>query len=406
MTATTQQTSVSRLTSQAAELDATSPLRSRRELFDLPEGLVYLDGNSLGALPRAVRPALADAVDRQWGHDLIGSWESNGWWDLPLRVGERIGALLGADPGQVVATDSTTVDWFTTCSAALDLRPDRRVILTDAAAFPTDRYVLDAIAAARNLQLVAIPVSQVPEVLATRGPEVALLALSHVDYRTGRRHELAGLTSAAHEIGALMCWDLSHSAGAMPIDLDHAGADFAVGCGYKYLSGGPGAPAFVYAASRHLPRVRNPIPGWTSADDPFAMSTAHTPDPGIGRMRIGTPPILSMTALAAALTVFDGIEMAEVRRASLSLTGLFLDAVAALLPPWAVRVLTPSEPDSRGSQVAIAHPDAVGIHRRLRERGVISDLRRPDIIRFGFAPLYVTHADAVAAAAVLAEVLG
>ena len=395
------------LRSRADDLDARSPLAETRDLFELPAGVVYLDGNSLGALPRAVRPALSDAVTRQWGTDLIGSWEANGWWELPLTLGDRFGALLGAAPGQVVVTDSTTVNWFTACSAALDLRPDRRVVLTDVASFPTDRYVLDSLVARRGLELLAVTVDRMPAVLAERGADVAVLATSHLDYRTGRLHDLPGLTAAAHDAGALAVWDLSHTTGVVPIGLDAAGVDLAVGCGYKYLNGGPGAPAFVYVARAHLPHVVNPLPGWTSAADPFAMEQEHRPDVGIARMRIGTPPVLSMTALGAALSVYDGLDLANIRRASLSLTGLFLDVLDELLPPRSgVGVLTPRDPAARGSQVSVTHPEATRLVRDLAAGAVLTDLRRPDIVRFGFAPLYVTHVDALIAATEFAELLG
>lgn len=388
------------LSARAAELDAGSPLRGTRALFDLPEGTVYLDGNSLGALPRAVLPALTQAVSRQWGRDLIASWHANGWWDLPLRTGNRIGQLVGAAPGQVVVTDSTTVDWFTACSAALGLRPDRRLVVTDVDQFPSDRYVLDALCAARAVELLAVPVDRVGAVLAERGDEVAVVALSHVDYRTGRLHDLPALTAAAHEVGAVAVWDLSHSAGVVPVELDGSAVDLAVGCGYKYLNGGPGAPAWVYVAARHLSDVVNPVPGWTSAAEPFAMAPAHRPDPGVARMRIGTPPILSMTALAAALTAFDGIPVADVRTVSLSLTDFFLQCLDALGSD--VRVLTPRAPGERGSQVSVAHPDSRGLHGALARAGIVTDLRPPDVVRFGFAPLYVTHRDALVAASALA----
>ena len=401
------------LAAAAARLDAANPLAHLRDLFLLPAGVVYLDGNSLGALPAGVPEAVSRTVREEWGGSLISSWWTprewapGGWWTAPAGVGDRIGRLVGAAPGQVLVTDSTSVDLFTTASAALGLAaavdPARTLLVTDAAGFPTDRYILRSLCRQRGTRYLEAPVEGIADALGAAGPETGVLVLSHVDFTTGRLHDLPALTALAHASGALAMWDLSHSAGVLPLALDGDGVDLAVGCGYKWLNGGPGAPAWLYIARRHLAAgPENPIPGWTSAAEPFAMAAAHVPAAGIDRLRIGTPPILSLRALDAALDVFDDVDLRVAREVSLSLTGFFRDCLAAVAPQLAVA--TPSAPARRGSQVSVRVPEAPEVVDRLRTAGVLADARPPDIARFGFSPLYSTHADALAAATALAAV--
>lgn len=398
-------TALDALAARATALDAVDPLASVRDRFLLPEGVVYLDGNSLGALPAAVPPVLADAVQRQWGTDLIRSWNANAWWESPLRVGDAVGRLIGAAPGQTVAGDSTSVQLFNALVAAARLRPGRALLLTDPEHFPTDQYIADSVARLLGLEVRRVPARELPRFLAEQGDRVAVAGYSPVDYRTGELYDMAETTRAAGRAGALMLWDLCHAAGALPIRLDEIGADLAVGCGYKYLSGGPGAPAFLYVAARHQAAFDHPLTGWNGHAEPFGMTGCYAPAEGIGRARIGTPPILSLLALEAALTAFDGVDMHEVRAKSLSLTGFLLACADTLLDGLGFTAVTPRAADRRGSQVALRHTDAYALVQALTARGVIGDMRAPDLLRFGVNALYVSHRDVLDAMRQLHEVV-
>jgi kynureninase len=381
---------------RAEELDAADPVASARERFELPEGLVYLDGNSLGALPKGVAESVAAVVEQQWGRDLITSWNVHDWWDAPRRVGARLARLVGAYDDEVVVCDSTSANLFKALVAAARLRPGRTTLVIEPGNFPADLYVADSVADLLGLRVVRVEPAEVGTVL---GDDVAVVSFSHVDYRTGRAHDMAGVTAAVHDAGALAVWDLSHSAGALPVDLNGCDADLAVGCGYKYLNGGPGAPAYVMVARRHQDAVRSPLTGWTGHARPFAMEGSYEPAPGIDRMRNGTPPVISLLALESALAAYDGIDMAQVRAKSLSLTSLFIDVADDVLAPLGFALATPREPAERGSQVSLRHPDAYGVVQALIDRRVVGDYREPDVVRLGFAPLYLRHTDVVRAVA-------
>ena len=400
--------------------DADDPLRTLRDLFDLPPGVIYLDGNSLGALPRAVPARVAHVVAQQWGQDLIKSWNSAGWFALPRRVGDRIAPLIGAGGGEVVATDTTSINLYKVLSAALNIAaqdaPGRRTIVSERSNFPTDLYIAEALCRERGCTLKLI---EPHEVAASLTPDVAVLMLTHVNYRTGAMHDMAAVTAAAHAAGALVVWDLCHSAGAVPVDLSGAQADFAVGCGYKYLNGGPGAPAFVWVHPRHVARCWQPLAGWWGHAQPFAFTPDYQPAMDITRYQCGTQPIVSLSALDYALDVFAAAEklggMAALRAKSLALTDLFIDAVEALCP-GAFTLVTPRAHARRGSQVCLTPTDALpagsayAIVQALIARGVIGDFRagdaqQPDILRFGFTPLYLSFDNVLGAAQALAEVI-
>ncbi len=379
--------------SAAERLDAASPLAHTRDRFTLPDGIVYLDGNSLGALPTGVPGRLAAVVSQEWGDGLIRSWNAlpdggGRWMQLASRVAARIAPLVGVQAADVHVGDSTSVSLFKTMVAAARLRPDRRVIVIEPSTFPTDGYVAAGVADLLGLE---VRWCDPADPLAAVDDDVALLTLTHVDFRTGAMFELPAITAAARARGALVQWDLCHSAGAVPVDLTAADADLAVGCTYKYLNGGPGSPAFTWVSPRLQAEARQPITGWMGHSAPFAMSRDYEPAAGIGQWASGTPPVLALSALEAALEAFDGVTMDEVRAVSLSLTDLFIRLVDERVPE--VEVVTPREHARRGSQVSLRHPQAYGLVQALIARGVIGDFRDPDIARFGFAPLYVRHVD-------------
>ncbi|MEU1001298.1 kynureninase [Streptomyces tibetensis] len=393
---------MSELTERAHKLDAVDELRGKREEFVLDE-VVYLDGNSLGALPAVVPGRVEDVVRRQWGELRIRSWEESGWWTAPERIGDRIAPLVGAAPGQIVVGDSTSVNVLKALVGAVRMAGEGRdELLVDATTFPTDGYIAESAARMTGCTLRPVAPADVPGAL---GGRTAAVLLNHVDYRTGRLHDLPGLTAAAHEAGAVAVWDLCHSAGALPVGLDAHGVDLAVGCTYKYLNGGPGSPAYLYVRRELQDRFESPLPGWNSHAEPFGMRTGYEPAPGALRGRVGTPDILSMLALEAALEVWDGVPVEAVRAKSLALTDFFLECVAAYVPEGRVECVTPVTHAERGSQIALRCDDAGDVMKRLIEQGVVGDFRAPDVLRFGFTPLYVGFADVERAARVLAQTL-
>jgi kynureninase len=392
--------------------DAADPLRPLRGQFALPPGVVYLDGNSLGALPRATAQHVAQAVEREWGQGLIRSWNDAGWFDLPRRIGDRIARWIGAGPGEVVATDTTSVNLYKVLDAALRIAaqdtPGRRVVLSERSNFPTDLYIAQGLCAAHgcSLRLVDTPA----ELPAALGEGAAVLMLTHVNYRSGAMHDMAALTALAQRHGTLAVWDLAHSAGAVPVDLHAAGADFAVGCGYKYLNGGPGAPAFAWVHPRHAERFWQPLSGWWGHAAPFEFTPDYRPAPGIGRYLCGTQPVLSLVALDCGLDTLDAAlplgGMAALRAKSLALTDLFIDLVASRCGGQGLALVTPRAHAERGSQVCLARSEgAHAIVQALIARGVVGDFRAPDILRFGFTPLYLGFEDVWIAVEQLRQVL-
>jgi kynureninase len=394
---------------EALALDAGDPLAELREQFSLPAGTIYLDGNSLGVLPRATAARVQHVVTAEWGRGLITSWNQAGWITMPQRIGDKIARLVGAAAGELVVADSTSVNLYKVLSAALSMcredAPARRVILSERSNFPTDLYIAEALAQERGCRLVLADADELPALL---DEQVAVLMLTHVNYRTGRMHDMAALTRAAHDAGALALWDLAHSAGAVPVDLNGAAADFAVGCGYKYLNGGPGAPAFVWVNPRHADRFWQPLAGWMGHAAPFEFTPGYRPAPGISRYLCGTPALLSMAALECGVDSVLAAEpfggMAALRGKSLALSRLFIEQVEAGCP--ALTLASPRDDPKRGSQVCFSHPEiAYPVVQALIARGVVGDFRAPDVLRFGFTPLYLRFADVWDAAEHLRQVL-
>jgi kynureninase len=387
-----------------ATLDAADPLARWRERFALPDGVIYLDGNSLGPLPKATEALIQDVMRRQWGTDLITSWNRHGWVDLPQRLGAKIARLIGAQPHEVIVADSTSVNLFKLLAAALGLRPDRHVVVSERSNFPTDLYVAQGL---RDLLGERMALRLVPsdELESALDEQTALLMLTHVDYRTGRMHDMARLTRAAHGAGALALWDLAHSAGAVPVDLNAAGADLAVGCGYKYLNGGPGAPAFLFVAERWHEQARQPVTGWFGHARPFAFESAYQPAPGITRFLAGTPPILSLSALETGVDLLLQVDQRALRQKAMALTDLFIRLIEERCARFGLTIASPRAAVERGAQVALRHPEGYPIVQALIARGVIGDFRAPDLLRFGFAPLYVRFVDVWDAVEALGAVL-
>jgi len=385
----------------AHALDAADPLAFARERFVLPEGVTYLDGNSLGALPVATADRLRDVTERQWGDDLIASWNKHGWIDWPTRIAARLAPIVGAKPTELLIADSTSVCLFKLLAAAVRARPGRRTILTQQRNFPTDLYVAQGLAEMLGLTLKAVPAEGV---IGAIDADTAVVTLTHVDYRGASIHDMAAINAAAHAAGALTVWDLSHSAGAIALDLGGSGCDLAVGCGYKYLNGGPGAPAFLYVAERLQSDLQSPLQGWMGHADPFAFDDDYRPADGILKFLAGTPSILALAGLDAGLATFDGIAMADVEAKARALSQLFVDQVEARCD-GEVTLASPRDPATRASHVVFAHPEGYAIMQALIARGVIGDFRAPDLMRFGFTPLYTRFEDAWRAAEILGEII-
>lgn len=383
--------------------DAADPLGQVRERFSLPDGVIYLDGNSLGALPVAAADAVRDAVERQWGGDLIASWNKHGWIGLPQKVGGKIARLIGAETDEVVAADSVSVNLFKLAAASMGLQAGRRVVMTEGGDFPTDLYILQGLAGIMpEVELKVVEPGGIESALDDR---VAVVLLSHIHYRSGAVRDMAGLSAAIRAVGALSLWDLSHSAGVLDVDLNRDGADLAAGCGYKYLNGGPGAPAYLFVAKRHQAALRNPLSGWMGHARPFDFVDDYAPAPGVDRWLCGTPPILSLTALDAALDAFDGVDMAAARLKAGALGDLFIERVEARCVGKDLTLASPREAEARGGQVSFQHPHGWAVMQNLIARGVVGDFRSPDVIRFGFAPLYVSRKDVWDAVEILGEIL-
>lgn len=383
-------------------LDQVDELRRFRARFDLPRDQIYFDGNSIGAMPAHVPERMDKVLRQEWAQGLIRSWNDADWYPAPQRTGAKIARLIGAQGHEVIVADSTSINLFKVLVAALRMQPGRQVILAERGNFPSDVYIAQGVAELTACELRCVEPEQVLDAL---GEDVAILSLTHVNFKSGRRYDMAAITARAHELGVLVVWDLCHSAGAMPIELNQAGADFAVGCGYKYLNGGPGAPAFVFVAERHIPQVRQPLTGWHGHAKPFDFTHDYVPHPTIDRMLVGTAPQLGVLALEAALEVFDDVDMSALRAKSEALGDLFIELCDQHLGGLGIELRSPREAGQRGSQVSLAHAQAYAVMQALIARGIIGDFRAPDLLRFGFAPLYNGYQDVWDAVAALKHIL-
>lgn len=373
-----------------------------RAAFHLPEGMIYLDGNSLGPLPKAAAARVAQTMTAEWGEHLITGWNACGWMDMPTRMGDRIGRLIGAEAGHVVVGDTLSIKVYQALAAAIKLNPNRRVILSDTGNFPSDLYMAEGLISllGPEYELRLVAPEEVEEAITD---EIAVTLITEVDYRTGRKHDMATLTAKAHANGVITVWDLAHSAGALPVNLAGTNADFAVGCTYKYLNGGPGAPAFIYVAPRHADTALPALSGWLGHDSPFAFDLGYTPGAGIARMRVGTPPIVQMAALDAALDVWDDVDLQDLRARSIELSERFIAGVESVCPE--LTLASPRDATRRGSQVSFHFADGYAAMQALIAHKVIGDFRAPDIMRFGFTPLYLDEDDVDAAVDILANIM-
>ncbi|MFC3050648.1 kynureninase [Kordiimonas pumila] len=385
-------------------LDTTDPLRHKRAEFSLPDGVIYLDGNSLGVLPSAVKQRVQKTVEEEWGVSLIRGWNKHEWIDLPITVGNKIARLIGAEAGSVLAADSTSLNVAKAVFAAFSLNPERRVILSDSGNFPTDLYITQSVVAQMG-EGYSLKIVAPDEVYDAIDETIAATLITEVDYRTGRKHDMAALTARAHDAGAIAVWDLCHSAGALEIDLTGVGADLAVGCSYKYLNGGPGSPAFIYVAPKHQKQVKPVLTGWMGHEKPFAFDLAYIPAEGIRRMAAGTPPVLALSALDAALDAWADVDMRQVREKSIALSELFIAEVEERCVGLGLELVSPRNAAERGSQISFRCADGYAVMQALIAHGVIGDFRAPDIIRFGFTPLYVGYHDVAKAAETLEMIL-
>ncbi len=388
----------------AQELDQQDPLAHKRDDFIIPDGVIYLDGNSLGVMPKKVQHTVKEVVENEWGRSLIKGWNDHDWIGLPQRVGGKIGRIIGAPEGSVIAADSTSLNLVKVLAAALSMRSDRKLILSDNGNFPTDLYMAQGLAhhLQQDHQLKLVDPDQVIDSL---DESVAVVMLTHVDYRTGRVHDMARISELAHEKGALIIWDLAHTAGALPIDLEAVKADFAIGCGYKYLNGGPGAPAFVYVRPDHISSFAPSLSGWMGHAAPFAFDTEYEPAAGIDRMLVGTPSVIAMSALNTAMDVWQDVDMNVVRQKSMVMGDLFIEEVERRCAGFGLELVSPRDASLRGSQVSFKCSNGYAVMQALIGHGVIGDFRAPDIIRFGFTPLYLRYTDITKAAQTLEKVL-